>query len=431
MLVVVAIIVCLILIYSWYVSVNKSFNGKLYFDYAATTPPSSKTLQIYKRYSGYGNLSQVYNRDLQKNIEEIKQNVIELICGNQKADLIWTSGASEANNTVFKALAATGNRSTKPHILVGNTEHHTSTQCLRDLEKQGMITWDVFANERELMDKLAIIYASDLANKIIVLVSLMHMNNELGTIYPVDKIFANIRQLYPRVLLHSDIVQSLGKYYTPKNLDFYTASGHKFGGPIGVGILAMSQRGRGIIEASPLIAGTQQSDMRGGTFNIPGVIATYYALYESVKNSRNFVLKTTNLRNTVLYNLSKRYKIVSPSEFSGLPDAYGFSDKRGVEICSFADTSQPGHILSFAVVKYGPYNEHFCNLQLKEYCLERDIIIATGSACSKGKSEVLENLRMPFIIRCGFIRVSFGSETKMRDIKKLCTTLISGINAQL
>lgn len=259
----------------------------IYFDQSATTAPNESVLNTYVTVSQrfFGNPSSLHTLGQQAEalLRKSTRQVAQLL-QIQPKEIVFTSGATESNNMAIKGVAYQyQNRGN--HIITTCTEHSSVLQVCKQLETQGFhITYlPVDHQGRICLDDLKAALTDQT-----ILVSIQHVNNEVGTIQPIHEIGAFL-QAYPTVIFHVDGVQGIGK--VPLNLhdcgiDLYALSGHKFHCVKGVGLLYV----RNGIRLSPLIiGGGQQMRLRAGTENLPGIAAFAKALrlaLEDVENKR-------------------------------------------------------------------------------------------------------------------------------------------------
>ena len=243
-------------------------NNKIYLDNNATTKIDEEILKEMLPYFSekYGNPSSLYyfGKEIEKEIFKARQNIAKMI--NAKEDeIIFTSCASESNTASILNVAKSSEG--KNHIITTSVEHASILECMKSLEKEGYnITYLP-------VDKLGRIKVDDLINAITdntFLITVMLANNEIGNIYPIKEIgrIAKERNIY----FHCDAVQGIGKINVDvKELNVTTLSfsGHKIYAPKGIGVLYVKEG----TKFNPLIFGHQEKNRRGGTENVPYIIA--------------------------------------------------------------------------------------------------------------------------------------------------------------
>lgn len=242
----------------------------IYLDYQATTPTDERVVQAMRPYfaEGFGNPHSVhhaYGREAEAAVEAARAEVAALI-GAQAREVVFTSGATESNNTAIKGAARFHARFAKRHVITAVTEHKCVLETCKRLQGEGFeVTYlPVKADGLIDLDHLAAAIREDT-----VLVSIMAVNNEIGVIQPLAEIGALCRER--GVYFHTDAAQGVGKIPLDVNamgIDLLSVSGHKVYGPMGIGALYVRRRPRVRIE--PLIdGGGQERGLRSGTVATP------------------------------------------------------------------------------------------------------------------------------------------------------------------
>ncbi|MEM4331087.1 MAG: cysteine desulfurase family protein [Candidatus Pacearchaeota archaeon] len=264
---------------------------KIYADNAATTPIDKVVLKEIMKYSKfYANPSSKHElgEEARKIIEKARLKIASFINAKEN-EIIFTSGGSEGNNFIIKGLAR--RYSNKKHILISSIEHPSVIEPAISLEKEGFII------EKIKVDKEGILDLEDLKSKIrddTLLVSVMHVNNEIGTIQPIEEVAKICRE--KKIFFHSDMVQSFKKINIDVKkigIDFATFSGHKINAPKGIGFVYIKEGN----QIEPLIhGGGQERNLRSGTENVLGIVALAKAIeikkdIEKIKEQRDFIIK--------------------------------------------------------------------------------------------------------------------------------------------
>lgn len=243
---------------------------EVYFDNSATTRCEKEAVDIMTRLlcEDYGNPSSLHEKGvIAENYIKTAAEQIAHTLKAQKKEIIFTSGGTESNNLALLGTALSHKRSGR-HIITTAIEHASVYNPLIFLEKQGYtVTYlPVDASGRASLEALESAITEDT-----ILVSMMHVNNEIGTIEPVEQAAQLIHAKNPHTLFHVDAIQSYGKLRIhPKRMgiDMLSVSGHKIHGPKGVGFLYVRDK----TKLTPIIyGGGQQRDMRSGTENVPGI----------------------------------------------------------------------------------------------------------------------------------------------------------------
>lgn len=359
----------------------------IYLDHAATTPvPREVADTMYQVLTEqFGNPSSQYRIGLEMNkrVAQWRRTVAEALdCPPER--LYFTACGTEGDNWAITA-AAWQNRRLGRHIVTTAVEHSAVLETCRWLERQGYEVTYIKPDSHGVITAGQILEAvrPDTA-----LVSVMLVNNELGTIYPISEIARGLAAKNPQTLLHTDAVQGFLKVpCSAKALgaDFITISGHKIGGPKGVGALYIGPR---VKNPKPLLAGgSQEGGLRSGT-EATAQIAGFAKAVE---------LRRENLPDKLRH--MEELKSYAVEQLSAIPDLQIISGENGAP-----------HILSISLVGWPSQN-------IVNDLSQQDIFISAGSACHQGKpSHVVAALGLPKRVAGGVIRLSFGPETTKNDI---------------
>jgi cysteine desulfurase len=364
----------------------------IYLDHAATTPLLDEVLAEMLPYmkESYGNPSSLHKLGRQANnaLEESRRKINRLI--NSDGRVIFTSGATEANNLALKGLAY-AMRDRGNHIVTSSVEHEAVLEPCRQLEREGfnitylpvdnygMVSLD--ALERSVNDET-------------ILVSIMLANNEVGTIQPMKEISGIVHRY--NISLHTDAVQAAGKIAVDAKdlgIDLITLSAHKMYGPKGVGALCI---GDGVKIEPILHGGGQEGEIRSGTQNVAGIAGMGKASEMSLQNI-------------------DRYSYVK-----------GLRDILIEKVKEIAYTKLNGH-----PTQRLPNNAHFTFLGVNGEDLiikldENGIAASTGSACSVQKqkaSHVLKAMGLNHEEVTGSLRLTLGIHNTMQEIDQAIATL--------
>ena len=370
-------------------SVNKmqSQPVSIYLDNAATTRVDDRVIQAMLPYFSldYGNASSLHRHGTHaRAVLESARETIAASIGATPGELYFTSGGTESNNLGLKGVAGAF-RNKGRHIIVSRIEHDCILNTCRFLREEGFfITYLPVSSD----GIVSIGELERVINPKTILVSVMHANNEIGTIEPIEAIGKICRDR--GILFHSDACQSFGKIPLDVNLanvDLLTVNSHKIYGPKGVGGLYI----RNGIDLPPMLhGGGQESGLRSTTENIPGIVGFAKATELCMQEMKEESARLTELRKKISTHLLANY-----------PDAY---------ILGHPEERLPGH-LSFSF--HGLEGETIRLLLLLD---EMGISVSAGSACSSNDksnsaSHVLQAIgRNPFEAR-GAIRVSMGRFT--------------------
>lgn len=253
--------------------------NRIYLDNAATTPLDPQVLEVMMPYlqNHFGNPSSIYSygRETRLAIENARKAVAKML-GAHPGEIFFTSGGTESNNT---AIAASIRDLGVRHIITSAIEHHAVLHTVEHFAQGGSVSMSFVQLNADGSVNLSDLEAQLAKQKeagVPTLVSLMHANNEVGVLLPIEEVGRLCEQY--GALFHSDCVQTVGHY--PINLDklfvhFISGAGHKFHGPKGVGVLFVSDR----VRIKPFIfGGGQERNMRAGTENVYGIVGFAKAL---------------------------------------------------------------------------------------------------------------------------------------------------------
>ena len=366
----------------------------IYFDNSATTKPYPEALATYTEVATriWGNPSSLHNLGSQATriLEASRKQIAELI-GKKADEIYFTSGGTEGDNWILKGVAFEKAPYGK-HIIVSDIEHPAIKESAAWLKTQGFEVDYVPVDARGFVkvDALANLLRSDTT-----LVSVMAVNNEIGSIQPIHDIAALLEDR-PTISFHVDAVQALAKVatevYLPERVDFATFSSHKFHGLRGVGFVYIKE-GKKI---TPLLTGGgQEKEMRSTTENVAGIAATAKALRLSMENQEAFASKTQQMKEVIL------------KELANYPDVTVFSGE---------DHFAP-HILTFGIK--GVRGEVVVHA-FEEF----DIYISTTSACSSkaGKpAGTLIAMGVDKSIAQTAVRLSLELENDMSQVEQFLT----------
>lgn len=366
----------------------------IYFDNSATTKPYPEALATYTEVATriWGNPSSLHNLGSQATriLEASRKQIAELI-GKKAEEIYFTSGGTEGDNWILKGVAFEKAPYGK-HIIVSNIEHPAIKESAAWLKTQG------FEVDYAPVDALGFVKVDVLANLLrpdTTLVSVMAVNNEIGSIQPIHDIAALLEDR-PTVSFHVDAVQALAKVatevYLPERVDFATFSSHKFHGLRGVGFVYI----KGGKKITPLLTGGgQEKEMRSTTENVAGIATTAKALRLAMENQEAFASKTQQMKEVIR------------KELANYPD---------VTIFSGEDHFAP-HILTFGIK--GVRGEVVVHA-FEEF----DIYISTTSACSSkaGKpAGTLIAMGVDKSIAQTAVRLSLDLENDMSQVEQFLT----------
>lgn len=358
-----------------------------YFDNASTTKPSDNVIKCYNKYlEDYFNPSSLYlpSNKIKKNIEQARLNIQKLLNADSKSYFIFTSSATESNNTALKNRIKRKDK----RAIITMGEHSSVYNHAVALKNEG---YDIeFANLNEdgtvNVEKLL-----DLIDEKTTFVSIIHVNNETGAINDIEKIAKAIKQKNSNIVIHVDGVQAVGKIkidLSKLDIDFYTVSAHKINGLRGVAGLYVRHPEKFV---PYIIGGGQENAYRGGTENYAGIMSFELALNEAISHYDNHFAE---YKKELLDNLIK-------------DDLLIVSNENCVDniIC-----------LCYKNVR----------AETLQYMLQdKGFLVGIGSACNSHHRDnrVLSNMNVSKEFIEGSIRISFGEEITEKDIIDLAKAL--------
>lgn len=373
----------------------------IYLDHAATTPMRAGAIAaMTAQMQHLGNPSSLHasGRQARKAVEEAREVIAQAFAG-KPADVIFTSGGTEANNLAVKGLfwSARNADAKRNIVVVGSTEHHAvldPASWLQDQEGANIVWLEVDGNGVPSLAHLQRIL--DEQGDAVALVSVMWANNEIGTLSPIREI-ASLCSAH-KVPFHSDAVQAVAwcdVTFDIDGLSALTISGHKIGGPVGSGVLLLKA------DATPvpvLHGGGQERDVRSGTIDAAGAVGLAAALSESIAERDSLVASVTELRDYLISGVRNL-----------IPDAIlnGHSQSRLASNAHFSFPGCEGDALLMLLDAAG-------------------IECSTGSACTAGipqPSHVLLAMGVDPSLARSSLRFSLGRTTTRDDIDALLKAL--------
>lgn len=364
----------------------------VYFDHAATTPVDERVLQAMLPYftNHYGNANSAHQmgRDTKVAIEDARELIAELI-GAEPSEIIFTSGGTESDNAVIKGIV---DATRKTEIITSPIEHHAVIHPAESLKRSGVTINYLQPDENGIIQPEQV---AEAITENTAVVSLMHVNNEIGSINPLKEIAEVCKE--KGVPFHSDTVQSVGKL--PVNVkdlgvSALSISAHKIYGPKGIGVLYVKN---GTPWIPWLQGGSQERRRRGGTSNVAGIAGLAKAMELSIGEMKEHQEHFRNLRAVAIDGLQKRFEgrfAINGPEKDGVPHILniGFktADDRGLD----------GEML-------------LLNLDIDGIC------VSNGSACTSGAMEpshVLQGIGLPDAHANSSIRISFGKDNTEKEI---------------
>ncbi len=371
----------------------------IYLDHAATTPVAPEVLEAMLPYftEMYGNSASLYSLGMQsREAVENARKIVAVALNASKNEIIFTSGGTESDNMALRGVVQAYSGLRK-HLLATPIEHHAVLETLEKLEREGYELEMIPVDSAGLVDPMEV---QKRLRPDTLLVSVMHANNEIGTVQPIREIGRLCRE--QGVIFHTDAVQTFGKLpidVKEMNIDLLSVSAHKLYGPKGVGALYLR---RGISFSRFQEGGEQERGRRGGTLNVPGIVGLGRAVEISINEMDQEADRLTCLRE---YFFKKLTDNISGIAFNGSRE----------------------HRL--------PMNIHVCieGVHGESVLLSLDtagICASAGSACSSGSqdpSHVLKAINMPRDLARSALRMTMGKTTTIETIDYAVESLAQSV----
>ena len=363
---------------------------EIYFDNSATTKicESAAKRMLDTMVSDYGNPSSLHIMGMraEQYMKESREIISNLLKVTPK-ELIFTSGGTESNNLALIGTAM-ANKRRGMHIITSTIEHPSVSSVMKYLEEMGFrVTYlDV--------DETGVISLQQLEQAICeetILVSVMYVNNEIGSVQPVGEIAKIVKRKNPSTLFHVDAIQAAGKYRMyPKRqgIDLLSVSGHKIHGPKGIGFLYVKDK----VKIKPILwGGDQQRGIRSGTENIPGIAGLGMAFQEAYEDFDEKIEKLISLKDYFIEQVTKL---------------------DGVTVNSQKGNDGAPHIASVSF-------EGIRSEVLLHALEEKGVYVSAGSACASNKPSVSNTLKAikvnPQLLDCT-LRFSFSVYNTLDEI---------------
>ena len=363
----------------------------IYFDNSATTPIFPQSLDAYIKTSQriIGNPSSLHDLGNQANrlLQQARKQIAELITVTSD-EIYFTSGGTEGDNWVLKGTMIE-KREYGNHMIISGIEHPAVRETAEQLKSLGVEVSIAPVNNQGfvIVDEL-----KKLIRKDTVLVSIMAVNNEIGSIQPILEISELLKE-YPKIHFHVDAVQAIGKVslseWLTERVDFATFSAHKFHGPRGIGFIYW-KKGRRL---APLLnGGGQEKNQRSGTENVPAIVAMAKALRIALDRKLQQPDHTKHLKEALINALKAYEKVTIFSE----------GEDYAPHILCFSLKGIRGEVLVHALE-------------------EKQIFISTTSACSSRKhlaSSTLHAMHVPDDLATSAVRISLDESNSMAEVEQ-------------
>ena len=365
----------------------------IYLDNSATTKPCPQAVEAMTNAltEDWANPSALYSFgiDTGRKLREARTALAKAM-GAEPDRVFFTSGGTEADNwAIFGTVKRMGKRG--KHIITTAIEHHAVLNCMADLEARG---FEVTYLQPDHLGNISLADLRDALRKDTILVSVMMVNNEAGSVMPIEKMVKLTHRMAPDAIFHTDAVQGFLKVpFAAKTLgaDLISVSSHKIHGPKGAGALYISPR----LKSFPamMLGGGQEAGMRSGTEGIPAIFG--------------FAAAATAGAATLKEDISKEKALIAElvDKLSGIPNIV------------INGSHEAPHILSLSVP--GVPTQNTINI-----LQDAGICVSAGSACAKGhRSHVMEAMKIPPEVIDGSFRVSICRDTTKEELDKLVEVL--------
>lgn len=363
----------------------------IYLDNGATTKPSEEVIDtmVKAMREYYGNPSSLHRKgvEIEKLIKKARKQVAKA-SGADEGEIYFTSGGTESNNLAILG-ALQGNKRKGKHIITTKIEHPSVLNVFKELEEDG---YDIsYLN----VDKNGLIDIDEFNKELredTILISIMYVNNEVGTIQPIEKIVKSIKNRNNKPIIHVDAIQAFGKIrinLKKLKIDLMSISGHKICGPKGIGALYIR---KGTKIKSIVFGGNQELGLRSGTENVPGILGLGVAAEIAKNNIDSNIEKMRSLKNILVDGVQ--------------------SSLEKIKINGAVDENSAPHILNISF-------EGIRGEVLLHTLEQRNIYVSTGSACSSKKkaySHVLKEMGLTNDEMEGAIRFSFSPQNTEKQI---------------
>lgn len=373
----------------------------IYADNAATTKISRSVfnaMEPYLKYE-YGNPSSIYSiaHTAAAALQESRRDIADTL-GAKESEIYFTSCGTESDNWAIKSTARALAKQGKNHVISTNFEHHAVLHSLAALEREGINVTYLPVDEQGLITAEQVAEAIDEKTA---LVTVMYVNNEIGTVLPIGEIAAVCKKA--GVLFHTDAVQAMG--HIPINLsdlgaDMLSLSGHKIHAPKGVGLLYVKN---GVKIDSYMDGGAQERGKRAGTENVAFIVGLAQAIKDAATDIKSRELKTARLRDSLLYGIQKN---IPKIKING---------------------SMVNRIAGNLNVSFEGIEGEGILLMLDSF----GICASSGSACTSGSldpSHVLLALGLDHELAHGSLRITLNEDNTQEEVDYILDSLIKTVD---
>ena len=400
----------------------------IYLDNNATTLMPAEVCQELLNWCNRGNPSSGYASAVaaRKMMDSFRNYLLDLCGCRGEYVVIFTSGASESNATILRGVVDSYEEVTGrvPHLVVSAVEHKSIIEAAHSMQKRHHARVTFVAPT-----PLGHIRPEDVAAAIepdTCLVCVMHANNETGAINNIRAIGTIAHK--NNIPFHCDTVQSFGKHPIQplvENVDSFSISFHKLGGPPGIGALVVRRKFLEGYKLSPLIFGTQNGGLRGGTENLPGIGAAFAACRIAMQDRAAKNKRLGQLKSLLVTQLATKLPVRSYADYLKSPG------NQSLQIVVISGTD--GYLCNTIMLSVVKRPEPICNVKLKKALEQNGVVVSIGSACntlSPKASHVVEAMGMDQFVRKGVLRISLGDDNTKDEILKFVEIFTAAVKMQ-
>ncbi len=409
---------------------------EIYLDINATTPMCPEALKALNAWASCGNPSSTSSAGIEAKM--LINQAIEDICKHcnispKKYTVLFTPSASAANSQILQSTSHAYHDllNKTPHIITSSIEHKSLLSCASSLEDRGLI--ELTCIEPDIYGIIDPDLVASAIKPNTAMISIMAVNNELGSKNNIRRI-GEIAKKH-NIAFHCDAVQLFGKeriQMAKLGIDAMSVSFHKLYGPKGLGLLIISNNfvDGYQLKSCPLIFGTQQQGLLGGTENVALIASGLAALKSTFTRREEKNKKIEHLASMIIDGLSQKIP---------LRDSYDEEKIKTIQPYELVILGPPRnqkstYVSNTLLISIVDNKKKFCNIKLKECLAHNNVVVSIGSACNtdnKSASHVLHAIRAPDKIKSGIIRISLGDGNTSTQIKKFIDIFIKCVGKQI
>jgi cysteine desulfurase len=425
----------------------------IYFDNNGTTIADDKVIELSKNFAKSYNASTDARvvQHSKRLIEDTKKQILQHCNADEnKYEVVFVSGGSESNSFLIKSTSMSFKKMTGmiPHIITSSFEHDSNRRSCESLKDAGLIECDFIDPNTS-----GLIHPEDIEKKIkknTALISIMYANNEIGSINNCPLI-GEIAHKH-KIPFHSDCVQIFGKHkldMEKNNIDAISVSMHKLYGMKGIGFTIIKKEFIEGYNLTALIEGTQNNNLRGGTYNTSLIVTIPLTIKLCFKNREKKNAHLLNMRNQLIEGLSKILPIMNYAEFYedkrlNVDEQTPEEEEKTIKERNLTEQDNLLLIIGPTIEKKNScmcntlmiacitYDKPFCNVEMKKMLDKKNVVISIGSACltkNAKSSHVLNSIKASKLTKRGVMRISFGDQNTEEEVEKFLKIFKSCYNA--